>query len=552
VFAENVGQTPEVNWTMPSVFFESNSGSIGTDVKQTNDGGFIVVGKTVTIGDYPKNKDGFLLKADSKGNVIWKHIYPSDSMISGRNTSFSSVDLTDSGYIVVGDNFIFKVDGSGGIVWKKELGDKSHLFSPSSNIYLSSVQTTSKGNYIVAGSYRDNINNTYYLYTAEYDTDGNTIWYKLSNSSNHASFVSVKQITDGFLVVTELKGSVYVLKMDLLGNKIWEKTYSGLQIAFGYSGIETKGGYIIAGSTSNGHYSGYLLKIDENGNKIWDKVYTNYSGFYSVKETLDGGFILLEDLSVNLLKTSSVIKIDDEGNIQWSKENPFYTRINAIEQTEDVGYIITGYNDHSNGKSLYLAKLKLNNASTAQVITGVSLDRSSASIIVGSDVTLTANIDPTNATNKNVTWKSSNIAVATVDANGKVIGVSDGTATIIVITADGSKTATCTLTVTENDTIKQNIQLDKEWQIIFNQPVDASTLQNNIVIRRTDVIFIKEDSFPISPALDPNDPNVVIVKHSMPFVAGATYELSVNVGIKNMSGESLSKASGLSFTTLAE
>ena len=79
--------------------------------------------------------------------------------------------------------------------------------------------------------------------------------------------------------------------------------------------------------------------------------------------------------------------------------------------------------------------------------TGVTLNKTSTTIAVGASETLTATVTPDNATFKNVTWKSSNEAVATVDASGKVTGVKAGTATITVTTVMGGKTATCTVTV---------------------------------------------------------------------------------------------------------
>ena len=81
----------------------------------------------------------------------------------------------------------------------------------------------------------------------------------------------------------------------------------------------------------------------------------------------------------------------------------------------------------------------------------VSLNKTSASVTVGNTVTLTPTITPINATNKNVTWTSSNTSVATV-TNGVVKGVKAGNATITVRTADGSKTATCAVTVTNPTT----------------------------------------------------------------------------------------------------
>ena len=77
----------------------------------------------------------------------------------------------------------------------------------------------------------------------------------------------------------------------------------------------------------------------------------------------------------------------------------------------------------------------------------MTLNKTSTTIAVGASETLTATVTPDNATFKNVTWKSSNEAVATVDANGKVTGVKAGTATITVETMVGSKTATCAVEV---------------------------------------------------------------------------------------------------------
>jgi uncharacterized protein YjdB len=80
-------------------------------------------------------------------------------------------------------------------------------------------------------------------------------------------------------------------------------------------------------------------------------------------------------------------------------------------------------------------------------VTGVSLDKTTATLYEGETETLTATITPDNATDKSVTWTSSAPEVATVDANGKVTAVKAGTATVTVTTTDGGKTATCTVTV---------------------------------------------------------------------------------------------------------
>ena len=82
-------------------------------------------------------------------------------------------------------------------------------------------------------------------------------------------------------------------------------------------------------------------------------------------------------------------------------------------------------------------------------VTGVTLNTSAVTLTVGQRTLLLATVTPNNATNQNVSWTSSNSAVATVDSNGTVKAVAAGEATITVTTADGGKTATCTVTVTK-------------------------------------------------------------------------------------------------------
>ncbi|EME7185788.1 Ig-like domain-containing protein [Enterococcus faecium] len=80
--------------------------------------------------------------------------------------------------------------------------------------------------------------------------------------------------------------------------------------------------------------------------------------------------------------------------------------------------------------------------------TSVTLNKTTLSLVAGANETLTATVLPANATNKNVTWSSSDSTIATVDTKGKVVAVKAGTATITVKTVDGDKNADCALTVT--------------------------------------------------------------------------------------------------------
>ena len=94
-------------------------------------------------------------------------------------------------------------------------------------------------------------------------------------------------------------------------------------------------------------------------------------------------------------------------------------------------------------------------------VTGVSLNKTSLTLTVGDTSTLTATVSPSNATNKNVSWSSSNTNVATVDTSGKVTAKAAGTATITVTTVDGSKKATCNVTVNAANVPVTGVTLNK-------------------------------------------------------------------------------------------
>ncbi len=99
---------------------------------------------------------------------------------------------------------------------------------------------------------------------------------------------------------------------------------------------------------------------------------------------------------------------------------------------------------------------------TPVAVTGVTLNEQTVSILLdsGETKTLTATVAPENATNKQVSWSSSNEEVATV-LNGVVTPVTTGTATITVTTADGGHTATCTVTVVTDAIAVTGVTLDK-------------------------------------------------------------------------------------------
>ena len=111
-----------------------------------------------------------------------------------------------------------------------------------------------------------------------------------------------------------------------------------------------------------------------------------------------------------------------------------------------------------------------------QPVTGVSLNKTYADMLVSDTFQLNAAVTPDNATDKRLSWSSSDKSVATVDANGLVRAVSPGTATITAQAMDGSgETAYCSVTVTQPVT---GISLNTVYEDMFV----SNTLQLNVSI----------------------------------------------------------------------
>jgi len=155
-------------------------------------------------------------------------------------------------------------------------------------------------------------------------------------------------------------------------------------------------------------------------------------------------------LSLNVNSTSTlsatVLPSNATNNtVTWSSSNTLVATVSSSGVVTGVGAgtaTITATANDGSGitKSCSVTVTKVS-------VTGVSLSQTSATVYTGSTLALTATVLPTNATNKNVTWSSNNTFVATVDSNGVVTGNYRGTATITVTTVDGSKKATCRVTV---------------------------------------------------------------------------------------------------------
>lgn len=108
-------------------------------------------------------------------------------------------------------------------------------------------------------------------------------------------------------------------------------------------------------------------------------------------------------------------------------------------------------------------------------VTSITLNKRSSSLVSGETVQLTATLLPENATIKRLTWTSSDKNVATVNANGLVRALKEGTTTITCTANDGSNTkATCTITVIGNGTRLSKLVITEIQSANIDQQVDPS------------------------------------------------------------------------------
>jgi len=138
-------------------------------------------------------------------------------------------------------------------------------------------------------------------------------------------------------------------------------------------------------------------------------------------------------------------------NVTWSSDNTSIATVNSSGQVRAVAPGTAGVRvTTADGNHTAWALVHVTQASVP--VTGVTISGASTrDMTVGQNLQLTANVTPTNATTRGVTWSSSNNNVATVTSSGNVRAVGAGTATITVRTTDGNRTASVTVRVANNN-----------------------------------------------------------------------------------------------------
>jgi photosystem II stability/assembly factor-like uncharacterized protein len=358
--------------------FGGVSSERGTKFDITNDGGYIISGRT---SSFTSDQDMYLIKLDSTASLEWSKLYHSPGFIEGlygvRQTTEGNYYL--SGYIEGGFGFldivVMKVNSVGDIIWAKNFGgieadelrginitqDGGVLvsgYNASFGAGLKDIQTiklfsdgsidwaknfgtiwedhnlaniiATDGNFIFCGATDISGNLEWRPTLIKSDTLGNILWAKYyPGFSEDWSRDLIETSDGGYLIVGHtrsygLGGSedIYLVKTNINGDVEWAKAYGGIGNERGYGVLQNSDGkYILSGFTNSfgfGGYDAFLMKIDVIGNLEWFHTYGGNTNDYTfdVKETSDNGFALIGRRSTNTFGSDDVylIKTDQDGN----------------------------------------------------------------------------------------------------------------------------------------------------------------------------------------------------------------------------------------------
>ncbi|MCK4460637.1 MAG: hypothetical protein KAW46_02475 [candidate division Zixibacteria bacterium] len=280
---------------------DGGSDDIGYSVAVTSDGGFIIAGETNSIG--AGGTDAYLIKTDALGDTIWTRAYGG----TDDDLAYSVAPTDDGGYIIVGktasygagaaDVYLIKINAFGDTAWTRTYGGLQ-------DDYGESVALAGDGGYVVAGHTNSFGAGDIDVYVIKTDAAGDTVWTRTYGGGSWDYGHAIAATTDsGFVIVgrTESFGNgpdVYVVKIDAAGDTLWTRTYGGTSIDRGYAVAPTNdGGCCVAGftmSTPTGFADAYIIKINASGTTVWIRTVGGDLGetAQSVAPTSDGGCIV--------------------------------------------------------------------------------------------------------------------------------------------------------------------------------------------------------------------------------------------------------------------
>ena len=285
----------------------------GYSVKQTSDGGYVIVGSSTSYG--AGGSDLWILKVDGLGEFSWSKTYGGQGNDIGRDITQTS----DGGYIITGytksfssggdmDLWLIKTDANGESCLYSDGGTCSEnsskwikSFGTSGNDYGTSVQETSEGDFIVAGK-SGRIPSVFVIKT---NSSGEKIWENLygTGPGDRAQYIIERQDL-GFLIVgkenaNNVDDNLCLINIDTDGAEVWHSLYGGGGADGGNHISEVSGGgYIIAGATKsygNGNWDDlWLVKTSTGGSMEWQKT---FGGSYTetgnyTREKDEGGYMV--------------------------------------------------------------------------------------------------------------------------------------------------------------------------------------------------------------------------------------------------------------------
>ena len=309
--------------------FGGSGFDLAYSVESTQDNGYVIAGYTNSKdGDVKENKgeyDAWIIKLDNSGNIKWQRIF------GGSNIDLAkSIKQTkDGGYIVVGwttsidkdieqshglsDFWIIKLDENGEIVWQKVLGGSGQDMAES-------VALVEDG-YIIVGSSDSNDgdvkenNGKADVWVVKLDLEGNVVWTNVIGGTGYDSASSVFETKDGGFIISinttskngyisknNGKNDILLIKFDKDGNIIWKSVVGGSNDDYVYKVKETNEGFVFVGNTSSndidfinnkGKSDIYVGLLDKDGNLKFVRTLGGSSDDYVFDIILDGGYILV-------------------------------------------------------------------------------------------------------------------------------------------------------------------------------------------------------------------------------------------------------------------
>ena len=254
----------------------NSAGFSGFSIRQTSDGGFIIVGEWVYTGG--GTSWAILVKTNSIGVLSWGRQF----MISlNRGNAAKAVEQTaDGGYILTGSSesggFIIKTDSNGIQTWQKVYSEFSFADIKLANNEAGYVLVGKRAVFLSGGR-----SGSYFLKT---NNNGDTLFTKFFGGWDTVTLNSINKTNDGGYCIAGYPGisnssnDVLLIKTNNIGDTAWSRRFGDQYNDYGYSAIQTAdGNYIIAGTTtaSDGKTQAYLIRTDKLGNVLTNVITGN-------------------------------------------------------------------------------------------------------------------------------------------------------------------------------------------------------------------------------------------------------------------------------------